>query len=121
VVFQSGTTQYTFIHQYGSIGSYNITTTTCDTIGNCFTQFIATVNYKQNVVGNIGQLLINNNPNTNEGDIFTQALNSLGNVLGITVTTVVGSFLLGVIIVLLVLIIAFIFGLYLYKAIIKGR
>lgn len=120
VVFPSGTTQYTFIHQYGSIGSYNITTTTCDTIGNCFTQFIATVNYKQNVVGNIGQLLINNNPNTNEGDIFTQALNSFGSVLGITVTTVVGSFLLGVIIVLLVLIIAFIVGLYLYKAIIKG-
>jgi len=119
VLFPSGTTQYTFIHQYGYVGSYNITVTTCDTIGNCYTQFIATVNYKQNVVGNIGQLLVNTNPNTNEGSVFTQALNSFTSILGITVSTAIGSFFFVIMIFMLSILLIIIFSLLFYKFIMK--
>ena len=76
----TGATQ-TYNHYYQTLGSYNISVTTCDTIGNCYTTPIATVNVTQNIVGNIGQVLINNGGVTTPGllqSIYTYFTNNFG-------------------------------------------
>lgn len=111
VIFSSaGTTQYTFEHQYSQVGHYNVSVTTCDTEGNCYSQSIATVNYVQNVVGGVGQLLLNSNPNTNEGDIFTTLINNLGNIFGVTIDTAIGSILFSVLIVIVSILVILVGG-----------
>jgi len=116
VIFSSaGTTQYTFEHQYSQVGYYNVSVTTCDTLGNCYSQSIATVNYVQNVVGGVGQLLLNSNPNTNEGDVFTTLINNLGNIFGVTIDTAIGTILFTVLIIIISILIILIGGMIFWR------
>ena len=112
-IFSSaGTTQYTFEHQYSTAGHYNVSVTTCDTQGNCFSQSIATVNYIQTVVGGVGQLLFNNNTNINEGDVFT---NLFSNVFGSAISTAIGDILFTVLIVIVSILVLLVAGMILWK------
>ena len=84
--YSSAMTSATYQHLYTVLGNYSIYTTTCDTIGNCHTDFIANVSVSQNILGNLGQLALNTNSGTNTSSIFgsilTWAQTNFGNTLG---------------------------------------
>jgi len=114
--FPSGTTQYSFQHDYTVINqNYNITVTNCDTIGNCYEQFIATVYYQQTIVGSVSQLLFNTNPNTNVSSIFGNFLNAIG----LSIGTALGDMLFFILIIILSVIVIIIAGLTFYKIFIQ--
>lgn len=96
-------TSATYQHLYTAIGNYSVFTTTCDTIGNCHTDFIANVSVSQNILGNIAQTALNTNNGTSTLSVFAGIETWFQNTLGSTLGTLV--FYLGAIIFTLFIII----------------
>ena len=67
------------------------------------------------MVGGIGQLLLNSNPNTNEGDIFTALINNLGNIFGVTIDTAIGSILFSVLIIIVSILVILVGGMMFWR------
>lgn len=84
--YSSPITSATYQHLYTALGNYSVYTTTCDTIGNCHTDFIANVSVSQNILGNLAQSAVNTNNGTSTLSVFAGIKmwfqNTFGNTLG---------------------------------------
>ncbi len=94
--YSSAITSATYQHLYTVLGNYSIYTTTCDTIGNCHTDFIANVSVSQNILGNIAQSAVNTNNGASTLSVVAGIETWFQNTLGTTLGTLV--FYLGVIV-----------------------
>ncbi|MEM3264550.1 MAG: hypothetical protein QXH07_01175 [Thermoplasmata archaeon] len=104
--YSSPITSATYQHLYTALGNYSVYATTCDTIGNCHTDFISNVSVSQNLLGNIAQGAINTNSNTNTLSIFngieTWFQNTFGNTLG-TIVFYLGAIVFTILIIIVLI------------------
>ena len=87
--YSSPITSATYQHLYTALGNYSVYTTTCDTIGNCHTDFIANVSVSQNILGNIAQSAVNTNNGTSTLSVFAGIETWFQNTFGSTLGTLV--------------------------------
>ncbi len=84
--YTTAITSATYTHKYILVGNYSVSATVCDTIGNCNQQFIANITYTQNLIGSVGNTIINTNGKSNVGSslngIETYLKTQFGSIIG---------------------------------------
>lgn len=103
------TTTGTYSHSYYNLGTYNLSATICDTIGNCYNTFITNITYEQNIFG-LSSALISTSPiNGGIGTPFLAFEDDLQQQFG----SLLGAILFWIVCIIVFIIIAIIIGIIL--------